>query len=102
LRVRDRFIDWTTQQRQARSLLVVNNARFLILPGVCLPNLANHVLAQSTGRLSADWQAIDGHGVLLVEIFVDGQLYQGSCYRAAGWQRLGASKVLDGALGTTA
>ena len=29
---RDRFIGWTPQQRQARLHLVVNNARFLILP----------------------------------------------------------------------
>ncbi len=92
LRVRDRFIGWTTQQRQARLPLVVNNARFLILPGVRLPNLASHVLAQCTERLSGDWQAVHGHGVLLAETFVDGQLYQGTCYRAAGWQRLGASK----------
>ena len=88
LRVRDRFIGWTTRQRQARLPLAVNNAHFLILPGVRLANLASHVLAQSTGRLSADWQAVHGHGVLLAETFVDGQLYQGTCYRAAGWQRL--------------
>lgn len=92
LRVRDRFIGWTTQQRQARLPLLVNNARFLILPGIHLNNLASHILGQCTARLSADWQAIHGHGVLLAETFVDGQLYQGTCYRAAGWQRLGASK----------
>lgn len=92
LRVRDRFIGWTSQQRQVRLPLVVNNARFLVLPGVGLANLASHVLAQTTARLSADWQTFHGHGVLLAETFVDGQLYQGTCYRAAGWQRLGASK----------
>ena len=32
---RDRFISWSHQQRQQQLHLVVNNARFLILPWVC-------------------------------------------------------------------
>ena len=92
LRVRERYIGWSTAQRRSRLPLVACNARFLILPGKSQPNLASQVLAACTRRLSEDWLAVHGHGVLLAETFVDPQRFQGTCYRAAGWQRLGASK----------
>lgn len=92
LRVRERHIGWSTAQRRSRLPLVACNARFLILPGKSQPNLASQVLAACTRRLSEDWLAVHGHGVLLAETFVDPQRFQGTCYRAAGWQRLGASK----------
>ena len=38
---RDSFIGWTPQQRKQRLHLVVNNARFLILPWVTSKNLAS-------------------------------------------------------------
>ena len=55
---RDRFIGWSVAQREARLQLVVNNARFLILPWVQVRNLASTVLAAAaagcptTGRLA--------------------------------------------------
>ena len=54
---RDRFIGWSVAQREARLQLVVNNARFLILPWVQVRNLASTVLARSRRRLPDDWQA---------------------------------------------
>lgn len=92
LRVRERHIGWSTSQRRSRLPLVACNARFLILPGVNQPNLASHVLGACVRRLSEDWQAVHGHGLLLAETFIDPQRFQGTCYRAAGWQRLGASR----------
>ena len=53
---RDRFIGWSVAQREARLQLVVNNARFLILPWVQVRNLASTVLARSSRRLPDDWQ----------------------------------------------
>jgi hypothetical protein len=92
LRVRECHLQWSTAQRRARLPLLACNARFLILPGVELPNLASYTLAACTRQLSADWRQVHGHGLLLVETFVDPQRFQGTCYRAAGWQRLGASR----------
>ena len=64
---RDRFIGWSVAvkrrryrrscQREARLRLVVNNARFLILPWVQVRNLASTVLARSSRRLPDDCQA---------------------------------------------
>ena len=48
---RDQFIGWSAAQREARLQLVVNNARFLILPWVQVKNLASWVLARSCRRL---------------------------------------------------
>jgi hypothetical protein len=40
-------------------------------------------------RISADWQQHWGHPVALAETFVDPHLYQGTAYKASGWNRLG-------------
>jgi len=54
-----------------------------------LPNLATRVLALACQRLSPDWLARHGHPLVAVESFVDGQLFRGACYKAAGWTLLG-------------
>lgn len=89
LRVRDEWVGWTPRQRRARLALVANNSRFLILEEGRLPNLGSRVLALSLKRLSADWEAAYGHGLLLAETFVNGRRFRGTCYRANGWERLG-------------
>ncbi len=91
-RARDRWIGWTRPQQWARLRYVANNARFLILPGVQIPNLASNTLARTTRRLAADWQAIYGHPVVLAETFVDPARFAGTAYRAAGWQAVGATR----------
>lgn len=92
IRARDQWIGWNDNQRRARLPLVANNARFCLLtaPGQH-PNLASRVLALNQARLSADWQEAYGHPILLVESFVDPQLFRGTAYKAAGWQALGQS-----------
>jgi hypothetical protein len=63
LRHRERWIGWTEEQRRRRLGLVVNTARFLILPGKNIPNLALRALPLTLDRLSADWQECYGHPV---------------------------------------
>lgn len=92
LRPRDRWIGWTEEQRRRRLALVANNARFLILPGSDVPNMATRVLRQMLDRLSGDWQERYGHPLALVETFVDPVQFQGTIYRAGGWQELGLTE----------
>ena len=87
--VRDRWIGWSEEQRAERLRLVVNQQRFLILPWVQVPELASHLLALATRRLSPDWQARYGHAVWLVETFVDRDRFSGLAYQAAGWIPVG-------------
>jgi hypothetical protein len=41
--------------------------------------------------LSGDWQAKYGHGIALVETFVERERFAGTSYRAANWRRVGAT-----------
>jgi len=88
---REAFIGWSAEQRRAGLARLTNNTRFLILPWVRVPHLASHVLSRVCRRLSRDWQEKCGHPIELVETFVEPERFAGTCYRAAGWQRLGAT-----------
>lgn len=92
LKGRDAHIGWTVEQRRRRLSLVVNNARFLLLPEKGFANLGTRVMKLALDRLSVDWQAQYGHPVLMVETFVDPQIHNGVVYRAGGWTELGATK----------
>lgn len=92
LRHRDRWIGWSDEQRRRRLALVVNNARFLLLPDQPSPNLGSAVLSRVAARLSADWMERYGHPVLIVESFVDPQLFRGTVYKAANWTPLGCTQ----------
>jgi len=88
-RHREKFVGWSQEQKAQRLKFVANNQRFLILPGIQIKNLASKVLALNMRRLPADWLAVHGHPVLLVETFVDHSRFSGICYRASGWVPLG-------------
>ncbi len=89
---RDRWIGWDFRQRYRRLKLVVNNSRFLILPDWHMGNLGSRVLALCQRRLGSDWEAAFGHGVLLLETFVDPQRFRGTVYRAANWVYVGNTR----------
>jgi hypothetical protein len=89
---RDRYVGWDEPTRKVNLHQVVNNARFLILPGVRCPHLASRVLAANLRRLSRDWSDVYGHGVVLAETFVDGSRFRGTCYRASNWILLGETQ----------
>jgi len=86
---RDQFIGWSAEQRRRQLSRVVNNSRFLILPSVVVPHLASWILGTLGRRLSRDWQAKYGHGVDLVETFVEQERFRGTAYRAANWVKVG-------------
>jgi hypothetical protein len=86
---RDAWIGWSASQRRERLPLVANNSRFLVAPWVRVPSLASHVLGVATCRVSQDWQRKYGHGLELLETFVQGERFEGACYQAAGWRRVG-------------
>ena len=45
----------------------------------------SRVLALCQKRLAKDWEETFGHGVLLLETFVDPERFRGTVYRAANW-----------------
>ncbi len=86
---RDKFIDWTHEQRQKNLHRVVNNARFLNLPWVWSDNLASKVWGLAAKQLARDWQLRYRYRPLLLETFVEIDRFNGTCYRAANWNQVG-------------
>jgi hypothetical protein len=89
---RDALIGWDERTRQANLHQVVNNVRFLILPWVRVKHLASKVLAANLKVLAADWQRFYAHPIVLAETFVDTERFQGTCYQAANWVRIGQTR----------
>lgn len=89
---RDAWIGWSAPLQWQRIGLLANNARFVILPGPRVPNLASRILGANLARLSADWLAVHGQPLLLAETFVDPARFAGTCYRAANWIDVGATR----------
>ena len=89
LRPRDAWVGWSPEQLACRRHFLANNARFCILADPHqFPNLASRALGLCCARISQDWWARWGHPLVGLESFVDGQLFRGTAYKAAGWQRL--------------
>jgi len=86
---RDAWIGWSASQRRERLLLVANNSRFLVAPWVRVPSLGSHALRLATSRVGRDWERKYGHGIELLETFVQGERFTGACYQAAGWRHVG-------------
>jgi len=89
---RDQFIGWTHDQRKANLNLVVNNARFLILPWIQSKNLASKILSLMIRHLPDDWEERYNIRPVLLESFVQKNRFKGTCYKAANWQNIGETK----------
>jgi hypothetical protein len=86
---RDRFIGWQPSQRRKNLQLVVNNARFLILPWIQCKGLASKILALSARQLPHHWHQRYGYRPVLLETFVESDRHRGTCYKAANWVHVG-------------
>jgi hypothetical protein len=91
VRSRDRWIGWTAEERTENLHLVVNNARFLILPWIVSRNLGSRILGAVTRILPELWEERYGYAPVLLETFVERDRFRGTCYRAANWIHVGAT-----------
>ena len=89
---RDRFIGWTSEQREKNLPRVIDNPRFLILPWIRIPNLGSHLLAIMKRRIPEDWTTRYGVTPLLIETFVQRPPYTGAVYQASGWIHVGTTQ----------
>ena len=89
---RESFIQWNKPTKEKNLHLVANNTRFLILPWVDIKFLASKILALNVRRISKDWFQTYNHHVFLLETFVEQDRFQGTCYKAANWIRVGQTK----------
>ena len=92
LRARDDWIGWGREIRQQHLDRIVCMNRFLVRPGTDCRNLASRMLGMICRRFPRDFKERYGYSPWLLESFIDSDLYRGTCYRAANWQRVGKSR----------
>ena len=92
LEARDQWIGWNQVQRQQYLGRVLSMTRFLIRPQVRCPNLASHVLGLAARCVPEDFERRYGVRPWLLESFVQTPTYDGACYQAANWIRVGQTK----------
>lgn len=86
---RDEYIGWDAGTRKKNLHLIVNNARFLILPWIRSKNLGSKILSMISKRISGDWQERYNYAPVMLETFVEKQRFHGTCYKAANWVCVG-------------
>lgn len=91
-KARDKWIGWSYRHQFGRLKLIVNNNRFLILPGRHIKNLASKTISLCLRRLSEDWLMYFGHRIVLAETFVDPSKFFGTVYKASNWLYIGDTK----------
>ena len=89
---RESFVKWDKPTKEKNLHMVVNNTRFLILPWINIKFLASKILALNAKRISNDWFQIYHRHIYLLETFVEQDRFQGTCYKAANWIRVGQTK----------
>lgn len=89
---RDQYIGWDAETRKNNLHLIVNNARFLILPWVISKNLGSKILSTASRRLASDWEKRYSYRPQLLETFVEKKRFAGTCYKAANWICVGETK----------
>ena len=85
----DCFIGWRPQLREKSLRLVVDNPRFLILPGITIPNLGSHILSLVRRQLPQDWTERYNTTPMPIGTFVETPHFTGAVYRASGWIHVG-------------
>ncbi|MDA8090269.1 MAG: DUF4338 domain-containing protein [Nitrospiraceae bacterium] len=89
---RDSHIGWDAETRKRNLHLIINNARFLMLPWVRSKNLASRILSLVGRRIAYDWKKRYNYEPVLLETFVEKERFQGTCYKAANWIYTGDTK----------
>lgn len=71
---------------------VINNTRFVLLPGARIEHLASKALSVATQQVTHDWAQYYSVRPLVVETFVQPSRFDGTCYKAANWLHIGETR----------
>lgn len=88
VRIRDRLLG----DLKVNHTEVVNNSRFLVLPCVQVKHLASQCLSLLSTVGVKMWSEYYASSIRIIETYVDPQLYNGTCYRAANWIYIGDTR----------
>jgi hypothetical protein len=82
---RDSYIGWSIEQREQNLHLVINNARFLILPWIKSYNLGSRILSLVHRCIASDWERMYNYRPVMLETFVEKHRFSGTVYKASNW-----------------
>lgn len=89
---REDWIGWNRTQKRIYLERVLNMGRFLIREDAACRNLASRVLSMAVSEFPSDFEGKYGFKPWLLETFVDLSHYNGACYQAANWVRVGQTQ----------
>jgi hypothetical protein len=89
---RDQWIGWDDATRKRHLDRIVGLSRFLIRPTVHCRNLASLVLGMALRRFGQDFRTRYHLEPWLVESFNDTETFEGTCYQAANWVKVGQTQ----------
>lgn len=89
---RERWIGWNREQKRTHLQRIIGMNRFLIRPSVTCRNLASQTLSLAVSRIRIDFEKIHHYQPWVLESFVDLSQYEGTCYQAANWVRIGETR----------
>ena len=89
---RDQWVGWSGLARQQNRARILGLSRFLLRPGLRVPNLASQCYGLVLRQVARDWQERYGLAPVLVETYVDRARHHGLSLAASNWRRLGQSK----------
>jgi len=89
---RDKWIGWHDTTRKRHLERVIGLSRFLIRPTVHCRNLASLVLGMVLRRVGRDFEDRYHLEPWLVESFNDTEAFEGTCYQAANWVKVGQTQ----------
>ena len=89
LKARDEYFGWNAEIRKEWLPHCLTQHRFLLLPWISIRFLASHIVNRSLKVLRADWNDKYKCDPYICITYVDAARNQGTCYKAAGWTRIG-------------
>lgn len=92
LNCRDEWIGWDKKNREKNLQRIICNSRFFIKERIRVSNLASHILSISIYRIKKDWQELYKTEPVLIETFVEQNRFNGTCYKAANFEKIGETR----------
>jgi hypothetical protein len=92
LKERDKWLGWDDSIRKRHLERILGMSRFLLRPSVHCRNLASLVLGMVLRRVGRDFGARYHLEPWLVESFNDTEAFEGTCYQASNWLKVGETQ----------
>jgi len=91
MKPRDDFIGWNKEQRLRNLVKTCTNWRYCLMEKT---KYSSKILSIFTKEIRKEWKKKFGDNLVLIETLIEPP-YDGTCYKASGWQMIGKTKGLE-------